>query len=163
MTEVAFHVNLPDKLAYACRLLRKAYQSSAPLGAAGTRAGAANGAAAAGASIGVIGPADTLRALDTALWQFSVPDFIPHCAATAPAHMLAASPIVLAETCAALPRQHGVLVHLGQQVPEGFERFARLIELVGASEADRATARQRFRHYKDRGYPLQTHDLAARP
>lgn len=160
MTEVAFHVNLPDKLAYACRLLRKAYQSTL-LGATDASAGMSGGAA--GAVIGVIGPAETLRALDMALWQFSVPDFIPHCAAIAPAHMLAASPIVLAATCAALPRQQGMLVHLGQQVPEGFECFARLIELVSADESDRAAARQRFKHYRDRGYPMQIHDRASRP
>ena len=29
MTEIIFHVNVPDKLAYSCRLLRKAYLSGA--------------------------------------------------------------------------------------------------------------------------------------
>ena len=29
MTRVDFHVNVSDKLAYSCRLLRKAYQSGA--------------------------------------------------------------------------------------------------------------------------------------
>ena len=29
MTEIAFHFNVPDKLAYSCRLLRKAYLSGA--------------------------------------------------------------------------------------------------------------------------------------
>lgn len=141
MTEVTFHFNVPDKPGYACRLLRKAH--------------------AAGGPVGVVAPRAVLDDLDTRLWSFSALDFIPHCLATAPAPMLGATPIVLAEHCAQLP-QSGVLVHLGEQVPAGFERFERLIELVGTDEADRAHARQRWRHYADRGYAIQRHDLAAR-
>ena len=29
MTDIEFHVNVPDKLHYSCRLLRKAYRSGA--------------------------------------------------------------------------------------------------------------------------------------
>lgn len=142
MTEVAFHFNVPDKLGYACRLLRKAY--------------------AAGGPVGVVGDADTLSALDTQLWSFSALDFIPHCLASAPASQLAATPIVLAERCVQLPEAAGVLVHLGDAVPDGFERFERLIELVSTTDEDRAHARQRWRHYADRGYTIQRHDLAAK-
>ena len=141
MTEVAFHFNVPDKLGYACRLLRKAY--------------------AAGGPVGVVAPAETLDALNTQLWSFSALDFIPHCLATAPAPVLSATPIVLAENCAQLP-QAGVLVHLGPEVPAGFERFERLIELVATDATDRAHARQRWRHYADRGYQIKRHDLAAK-
>ena len=76
--------------------------------------------------------------------------------------MLAATPIVLAPDCAALPHA-GVLVHLGPEVPAGFERFERLIELVGTGDDERAQARLRWRHYADRGYAIQRHDVAARP
>ena len=141
MTEVAFHFNVPDKLAYACRLLRKAY--------------------AAGGQVGVVGPAPALEALDARLWSFSALDFIPHCNAGAPAPVLAATPIVLAEACAQLPLA-GVLVHLGDQVPAGFERFERLIELVAEDPADRSAARARWRHYAERGYAIKRHDLAAK-
>lgn len=140
MTSVAFHFNVPDKLDYACRLLRKAY--------------------AAGGRIGVVGPDEVLSALDTALWSFSALDFVPHCLATAPAPMQRSTPIVLAADCAQL-QQSTVLVNLGDAVPAGFERFERLIELVDTSDADRAEARQRWRHYTERGYPIQRHDLAA--
>lgn len=141
MTEVAFHFNVPDKLGYACRLLRKAH--------------------AAGGHIGVVGPQPVLGALDQALWSFSALDFVPHCLASAPAPMLAATPIVLAGDATQLP-QAQVLLNLGAAVPPGFERFERLIELVDTSDADRAEARQRWRHYTERGYPIQRHDLAAR-
>ncbi len=141
MTEVAFHFNVPDKLDYACRLLRKAH--------------------AAGGRLGVVGPQELLGALDSALWSFSALDFVPHCLATAPPPVLRSSPIVLAADCTQL-QQATVLVNLGAAVPDGFERFERLVELVDTSEDDRAQARQRWRHYAERGYAIQRHDLAAR-
>ena len=142
MTEVAFHFNVPDKLGYACRLLRKA---------AGT-----------GSKVVVTGEADLLRALDTELWTFSALEFIAHChAGSADAQVLAASPIVLADAPRATPHQE-VLVNLGGRVPEGFERFERLIEVVAQDDGDRQQARLRWKHYADRGYAIKRHDLAAR-
>jgi DNA polymerase-3 subunit chi len=142
MTEVAFHFNVPDKLAYACRLLRKA--------------------TGAGSRVVVTGGAEELRSLDIELWTFSALEFIPHCqAAAADPQVLAASPVVLAETPRGTPHQD-VLVNLGGRVPEGFERFERLIELVTRDDADRQQARVRWKHYADRGYAIKTHDLGAR-
>lgn len=141
MTEVAFHFNAPDKLGYACRLLRKAV--------------------GAGARVMVTGEPGTLRELDVALWTFAPLEFLPHCSAEAAPATLAASPVVLAESVRAAPRQQ-VLVNLGAGVPEGFERFERLIEVVTADEGDRQDARRRWKHYVDRGYAITRHDIAAR-
>jgi DNA polymerase-3 subunit chi len=142
MTEVAFHFNVPDKLGYACRLLRKA--------------------AGSGAKVVVTGEADLLRALDTELWTFSALEFLPHChAASADAQVLAASPIVLADAPRATPHQE-VLVNLGTRIPDGFERFERLIEVVTQEDEDRQQARMRWKHYADRGYAIKRHDLAAK-
>lgn len=142
MTEVAFHVSLPDKLAYACRLLRKAV--------------------AKGSRVVVTGEAGELQQLDAQLWTFSDVDFIAHCdAATAEPHVLAASPVVLADSPRAAPH-HEVLVNLGAAVPEGFERFERLIELVADDEAQMQQGRRRWRHYADRGYALKKHETGAR-
>ena len=142
MTEVAFHFNVPDKLGYACRLLRKA--------------------AGSGAKVVVTGEAELLRALDTELWTFSALEFLPHChAASADAQVLAASPIVLADAPRATPHQE-VLVNLGARIPDGFERFERLIEVVTQEDEDRQRARMRWKHYADRGYAIKRHDLAAK-
>ncbi len=142
MTEVAFHFNVPDKLGYACRLLRKA--------------------AGSGAKVVVTGEAGLLRALDTELWTFSALEFLPHChAASADAQVLEASPIVLADAPRATPHQE-VLVNLGTRIPDGFERFERLIEVVTQEDEDRQQARTRWKHYADRGYAIKRHDLAAR-
>jgi DNA polymerase III subunit chi len=142
MTEVAFHFNVPDKLGYACRLLRKATGS--------------------GAKVVVTGEPDALRTLDTELWTFSPLEFVAHChAAVATEQVLAASPVVLADAPRSAPHQE-VLVNLGAKVPEGFERFERLIEVVTQDDEDRQRARARWKHYADRGYVITRHDLAAK-
>jgi DNA polymerase-3 subunit chi len=140
MTEVTFHFNAPEKTGYACRLLRKAVAS--------------------GAKVVVTGESRQLGELDTALWTFSALEFVPHCQVTAATPtMLAASPVVLAESARSAPHQQ-VLVNLGGAVPEGFERFERLIEVVGLGDDDRQQGRQRWKHYADRGYAITRHDAA---
>lgn len=142
MTEVTFHFNVPDKLAYACRLLRRA--------------------AGAGARVVVTGEPELLRNLDIELWTFSPLEFIPHChAAAADPQVLAASPVVLADSARGAPHQQ-VLVNLGGTVPEGFERFERLNELVSVDDEDRMQARSRWKHYADRGYAIKRHDVATK-
>jgi DNA polymerase-3 subunit chi len=138
VTGVEFHFNAPEKMGYACRLLRKA--------------------ALKGAKVAVTGEHGFLRELDAVLWTFDALEFVPHCFASAPAAMLAATPIVLCPALRDAPH-HDVAVNLGAQVPEGFERFERLIEVVTVHEDDRAHARQRWQHYKSRGYELKRIDL----
>ena len=139
MTEIAFHFNAPDRVAYTCRLLRKAVAS--------------------GARLVVTGPPEALDRLDAELWTFSPTDFVPHCRAPSEPDMLAASPVVLTSETDTAPH-HQVLVNLGIAVAPGFERFERVIEVVGLDDADRQQARGRWRHYADRGYAMTRHDLA---
>jgi DNA polymerase-3 subunit chi len=140
MTEVAFHFNVPDKLAYSCRLLRKAWGS--------------------GARVVVTGEPETLSRLDLMLWTFSPLEFVPHCHVTAAPGTLVSTSVVLADSLHACPH-HEVLVNLGPEIPDGFERFERFIELVTLAPDDRAAARSRWKHYADRGYALKRHDLAS--
>jgi DNA polymerase-3 subunit chi len=87
---------------------------------------------------------------------------VAHChAAAANEQVLAASPVVLADSPRGIPLQD-VLVNLGEAVPEGFERFERLIEVVTQDDEDRQRARARWKHYADRGYAITRHDLAAK-
>ncbi len=138
VTEVAFHFNAPDRMGYACRLLRKAVGSQA--------------------KVVVTGSPDTLQQLDVALWTFSATDFVPHCRLDADQQLVAASPIILATTLQSVPH-HQVLLNLDQQVPDGFERFARVIEVVGLEDEERRLARGRWKHYTDRGHAITRHDL----
>jgi DNA polymerase-3 subunit chi len=113
----------------------------------------------------VTGDAPSLQALDTLLWTFSPHEFVAHCRAGSPAEQLMASPVVLAAQIqggAELPH-HQVLLNLGQEVAAGYERFERTIEVVTLDEQDRQSARQRWKHYADRGYAITRHDLKLKP
>jgi len=52
-----------------------------------------------------------------------------------------------------------LLINLGLDVPGFFSRFERVAEVVDGDETQKAKGRERFRFYKDRGYPLETHKL----
>lgn len=142
MTEVAFHFNVPDRMAYACRLLRKAVRR--------------------GAKVVVSAPAPVLAALDRQLWTFEALEFIPHLhakAGQAVAPRLRETPVWLTEQVQDAPH-HDVLLNIGDTVIDGFESFARVIELVPSDGPARVAGRGRWKHYADRGYTLLKHDVA---
>lgn len=139
MTALAFHFGAPDKLGYACRLLRKAVAS--------------------GAQAVVVADADAIAQLDTDLWALSVTEFLPHCVGAVGDSVHSRSPLVLVTDIAQVAGQRGVLVNLADTVPVGFERFDRLIEVVSTDAADRAQARSRWKYYTERGYSITRHDL----
>ncbi|WP_439587276.1 DNA polymerase III subunit chi [Hydrogenophaga sp.] len=142
MTEVAFHFNAPDKLGYACRLLRKAYLR--------------------GARLLVLLDEPDRPSLDAALWTMAPGAFIPHSHTSDPGFVWSRSPIQLASS---LPVQsHAtVLVNLCNEVPSGFDRYARVIEVVTGGDADRQQARERWKFYKENGIEPLRHDLRLAP
>lgn len=143
MTAVAFHFNVPDRRAYACRLLRKAYLS--------------------GARVAVTGEAALLDELDRLLWTFQPLEFVPHWRGpdlvALPARQQD-TPLVLVGRHAPT-RGHDVLVNLGRQVPDGFEQYRRVIEIVSRHELDREEARARWRAYGARGCTIERHEVGA--
>jgi DNA polymerase-3 subunit chi len=144
MTEVQFHFNVPDRLAYACRLLRKALRSGA-------------------SGVAVSGPSATLSRLDRLLWTFDPQEFLPHVllrGADAPPPRLRRTPIWLVER-AEQGAHHPVLVHLGDEPAVGFESFGRLIEVVSTDAEEREAARRRWKHYAGRGYEIRKHEVGA--
>lgn len=138
MTDIAFHFNAPSKLTYVCKLLRKAV--------------------AAGARVTVLGDAHVLARLDGELWTFSTLDFVAHARAPVQGVSAAHTPVVLCETADQSPHAQ-VLVNLGHEVPHGFDRFDRLIEVVSLDDTDRQSARSRWKQYTDLGHSIIRHDL----
>ena len=141
MTEISFHFNVPDKSAYACRLLRKAVN--------------------AGNKVKVVADPQTLAQLDVALWTFTPLDFVAHCHGDGDPLTASFSPVLLGGTSAASDKVQ-ILLNMGLELAAGFERFERLIELVSTDDDDRQAARLRWKHYSSRGYAITRHDLAAR-
>jgi DNA polymerase-3 subunit chi len=142
VTEVEFHTGVADKLGFACRLLRKACR--------------------AGARVMVTGPADTLTALDRALWTFDERDFVPHLRLPGPSAALASrTPIWLVDD-AAPEGAPEVLVNLGAPAPTDLSRLSRVIEVLSTEPDDEQAGRERWRDYKARGLDIK-HHAAARP
>jgi DNA polymerase-3 subunit chi len=137
MTRIDFHSNVPEKIQYACRLVRKAR--------------------AADFQVVVLAERNDLAALDAALWSFSELDFLPH--VMADDALAPRTPIVLTDSDTAELPHHQILINLSATTPAHFARFERLLEIVSPEEADAAAGRERYRFYKQRGYPL-THHVA---
>jgi len=133
MTRIDFHSNVPNKLAYACRLVRKARAAQCKIVLLGKDRG-------------------ELTQLDQLLWSFSEQDFIPHVHASAP--LAAQTPVILTDSEAVALPHHHVLINLSGNTPEHFARFERMFEIISSDEADKAAGRDRYRLYKERGYPL---------
>lgn len=138
MTDIAFHFNVPDRLGYVCRLLRKAVTG--------------------GVKVVVTGPQDELNQLDTDLWALSTTDFVTHVGLDAPRSVLEKSSVVLADVLDGI-NIHSVLVNLWPLVPDGFDRYERVIEIVSQDETDRQQARRRWKYYAQTGFHLVRHDL----
>lgn len=139
MTRIEFHFNTAERLQHTCRLLRKARSQNL--------------------RIAVLGASATLRQLDSALWSFSASDFLPHSTAADDPEVQSVSPVFLTTETQGLGH-FDVLVNLGDDVPLGFDRFERLIEIVANDDHGRAQARERWKHYKSQGFELLQHDLS---
>ena len=138
MTTIDFYFNAQDPLQVACRLAGKALAQRkrlliyAPQG-------------------------DTAQRIDRLLWTWPATGFLPHCFA----HDAIASDTPLLITAdATAPEAGELLLNLDQACPPHFERFERLLEVVGQDDDARRLGRERYRFYRDRGYPIRNHDLA---
>lgn len=102
------------------------------------------------------GRADLAVEMDQLLWTFRDRSFVPH--ARAEAVEGEPPPVIIAHDVEPQGRCD-LLINLDREVPTFFSRFERVADLVGEDEESRAAGRERYRFYRDRGYPLNTHRL----
>jgi DNA polymerase-3 subunit chi len=140
MTRIDFHTNVPDKIAYACRLVRKAL-------------------AAKNKIVMLTDDATQLAELDAALWEFSSVDFLPHVPASDA--LAASTPIILIDNDEADLPHTELLVNLSRRAPNNVGQFERMIEVISSNEEDAAAGRKRYVAYKQQDYPL-THFVAGK-
>ena len=98
--------------------------------------------------------------LDDLLWTFRDGSFVPHTLAgqvIEPQTSEAATPVMIGHD-ENPPDFSDVLINLSTEVPLFFSRFDRVTEIIGRQ--DKASGRERFRFYRDRGYPLKSHNIA---
>jgi DNA polymerase III subunit chi len=138
MTRIDFHTNIADKLAYACRLARKAYAARAKV---------------------VLLAEDAAQAaqLDEALWTLGETDFIPHVMAGDP--LAGQTPVIVTASDEAELPHYDMLVNLTRKTPANVAQFSRVFEIISTDEQDAAAGRQRYVAYKQQSYPL-THFVA---
>ena len=137
MTQIDFYFNAADRLQVACRLAAKAL--------------------AEGKRMLIYAPdAELATRLDRLMWTWPATGFVPHCPAGDA--LAAETPVLISgdDEAADIP----ILLNLSSDSPPHFASFERLLEVVGADEAERESARARFRLYKSRGYAVASHDLA---
>lgn len=91
--------------------------------------------------------------LDKQLWVFSDDSFIPHDVDQTDGFD---TPILIHD----VPPQdceRQLLINLSGNIPDNFAQFERIIELV--TEDNKLQARKHYSFYKERGYPLNHHNL----
>jgi len=139
VTSIDFYFNAEDRLQVACRLAGKALSQKKRL-------------------LIYAPDAEVAARVDKMLWTWPAIGFVPHVAAH---DRLAAETPVLIAAAEDTPAGVDVLLNLSAQCPPHFERFERLLELVGADDAAKLAGRERYKFYRDRGYAIANHDLAA--
>lgn len=138
MTRIDFHTNIPDKLAYACRLARKAL-------------------AARGKLVLLAEDAAQAAKLNDALWTFSDTDFLPH--VMAGDALAPHTPVIVTHDETGDFPHADMLVNLTRRVPSTVDKFQRVFEIISTDEDDAAAGRKRYVAYKQQSYPL-THFVA---
>ncbi len=140
MTQVDFYFNATDLNQITQRLIAKALKSKP------------------NATVVVAGDVASLQGFDSHLWAFDAASFVPHVLASD--SLASKTPVLLTVGDEDIPHSHyGLMINLGVTVPERFSRYERLIELVASDEASVLKGRERYKFYKQRGYPMSHLDL----
>jgi len=100
-----------------------------------------------------------LATLDESLWNFRSMSFVPHQLIEHGGLMSSSDsdPVQLSSGEPGIDRN--VLINLAADVPSFFSRFERTLEIVDEAPSIKIPGRNRYRFYKQRGYPLQHHKM----
>jgi DNA polymerase-3 subunit chi len=93
--------------------------------------------------------------LDRQLWTQTTTDFTPHCNVDSP--LAKETPVLITTSLAQIPHNE-CLLNLSDEIPPGFSRFQHLTEIISTADSDRLPGRERFRFYRECGYPLESLD-----
>lgn len=138
MTRIDFYTKVDDKLRFAIKLCAKALSQKLQV------------------NVYVPDESQATR-FERLLWSDNATSFIPHCRVDDP--LAALTPVLILTQESALLHDT-LLINLDHAWPPFFSRFQRVIEIVSTDSDDAASARERFRFYRDRGYAMQSHDMS---
>ena len=98
--------------------------------------------------------APAASAVDALMWDYPRRRFLPHQVidtddqtSTSPIHVGFNQPLF----------QAGLLINLAADIPSFFGRFDRVAEIIVGDS--REQGRDRYKYYRDRGFPLHHHEL----
>lgn len=142
MTQVDFYIlpatSIEQRHQFACRLVEKAYKNNHKVYLHGN-------------------DLEHTHTLDHLLWSFRASSFIPH-QLESENQTMEGSPVIIGADNA--PNGFiDIMINLSNQVPSFFSRFERVIEIVTQEPEVTQSTRESYRFYRDRGYPLNTHDM----
>lgn len=146
MTNIDFYIlpdtNMAARDHFACRLAEKAVRISRHV---------------------VISVEDKQHAdsLSDYLWSFKPEAFLPHSFSTTnpPSVQSELKENIIIDWDNQLDNYHDVIINLKRNIPEEFSRFQKLSEVVVQDEALLPITRSHFQFYRDRGYPLKSHQM----
>lgn len=99
------------------------------------------------------------KRLDELLWTFSQGSFLPHRLVSEASDAAPLEPVQIGDGAGPIGERWDVLINLSSEVPDFFSRFTEVAEVVDAQADRRSLGRERYRFYRDRGYPLSTHQV----
>lgn len=103
---------------------------------------------------------ETARSIDDMLWTYRQDSFVPHAlyGDRLNADSESLEPVLVGDGSAE-PAEIDVLINLAEAVPTFVGKSTRVAEIVAGGESARRAGRIRYRDYRDRGFPIQQHDL----
>lgn len=101
---------------------------------------------------------EAARYLDDLLWTFRQNSFVPHALIPMESDGHEFPPVLIGYR-EDPDVEADVLINLTPEVPAFFERFDRVVEVVNQDSEVLVRSRERFRHYKNRGYSPVSHRL----
>jgi DNA polymerase-3 subunit chi len=96
---------------------------------------------------------------DDLLWTFRDRSFVPHELATP--GRASTVPVLIGTPESAAGASADILINVSDRMPEDCARYARIVEAVDGEPARRQAGRDRYRAYRERGLPLESHNIGA--
>lgn len=143
MPEVSFYVlsthSVEERLQFACKLIEKIYRSGQDCYVQTSSAAQA-------------------EALDKMLWTFRPGSFVPH--QIYRGNLPELSGTVLIGGSDIPESRQAIILNLSDEAPVFGSATQRLLEVLDNSEVCKQAGRERYRHYKQQGCQIATHNIA---
>ena len=94
------------------------------------------------------------ESLNTQMWTFRDQSFLPHSLGQSPSPHVK---VTIHDEW--LPQERDVLINLADDMPEEYESFSRVAEVVGPDDGTKTHGRARFRQYREHGVEPELHEI----